>query len=92
MKRAELKILSRIYANLKSGKKYGYHVSGRDIKYPYDQIVISKIKSRDGRDLFEWCHYGSSANRATFDDLKWLITTIFKMDPSEFENKYAIVD
>lgn len=39
-------------------------------------------------------HHGSSAVTATKDNLKWLLETIFKADPSDFTelDKYAITD
>lgn len=39
-------------------------------------------------------HHGSSAVTITKDNLKWLLETIFKSDPSDFTelDKYAIMD
>lgn len=38
----------------------------------------------DGTPIFCWSHYGSSAEKATKEDLEWLLKVIFKSEPSEF--------
>lgn len=40
-------------------------------------------------EYFAWTHYGSSANDATMDGLKFIIDTIFKADPSDFTEMSA---
>ena len=91
MTRENIKALSRIYKTLKGGKSYVEHVAGRGIKYPFDHYVLSPIASRDGQQLFEWSHFGSSANSATFRDLRWIFEHIFReTTPIEFEKKYSI--
>ena len=71
--------LNVIYINLKKGKRYGYMV--RNVRYPYFHTDLMY----DGQ-YWCWHNYGSSANRATKKELKWIIETIYKMSPVEFIN------
>lgn len=47
-----------------------------------DYIVLGDEK--DGTPIFMWGHYGSSANKATKNDLEWLLETIFKCESDDF--------
>ena len=91
MTKEDIKALSRIYKTLKSGKSYVEHIAWRGIKYPYDHYVLSPITGRNGRQLFEWSHFGSSANPATFRELRWIFEHIFReTTPVEFEKNHSI--
>lgn len=70
------KTLQNDWQSFKSGK-FRYFVPG-----DFDSIYLSD--DIDGTPIFKWQHYGSSANKATKDNLKWLLETIFKRDASEF--------
>ena len=66
----------KIYADLKAGYSYGFdftwnHYNNKPMRYPFFDTVIfyDPIKN-----LFRWTHYGSSANKATKKELKWLIS------------------
>ena len=89
--------LIQIRDNLKSGKSYGKDIfrygNGTRPTFPYFATAIS-YKPQPGRHpgYFCWTHAGSSANRATLEELKWLITVIFKMTPSEFCAEYITSD
>lgn len=83
--------LNRIYKNLKKGETYGSVAKYRE-DYPgglggkdyfHCQLSYSSVYK-----LFRWTHYGSSANPATKRDLTWIIRTIFRTTPAEFEKKY----
>lgn len=80
----------KIYADLKAGYSYGFdftwdHYNNKPMRYPFFDTVIfyDPIKN-----LFRWTHYGSSANKATKKELKWLISVIFKCSAVEFLEKY----
>lgn len=40
------------------------------------------------KQYIRWRNYGSSANKNTKKDLKWILTEIFKITPEEFLAKY----
>nr|WP_297703974.1 DUF5688 family protein [uncultured Butyrivibrio sp.] len=85
------KAIDNIYNNLMNGKVYGHMVSGKDIKYPFFDRNIELTHS-NGNDYFSYSHFGTSAVEATKDQLRWLIDTIFKMTPTEFEKGYELRD
>ncbi len=76
-------MINIIYNNLMGGKRYGYVV--KNVRFPYFQTVLCKHWCKP---YFCWTHCGSSANKATKEELQWLIETIFGMTPEEFSNKY----
>lgn len=78
-----MEILNEMFNNLKKGGTYGHMVT--NVRYPYFHENIWN----NGK-FFCWNHYGSSANRATKEELEWLITTIFKCEPEEFVQKYEL--
>ena len=47
----------------------------------FDEIHLTHSQ---GKDYFSYNHYGSSARTAEKDELKWIIETIFKKQPSDF--------
>ena len=76
-----------IYENLMNGGVYGYQVNY--VRYPYFCYVLNLgTCGWTGRKLFYWHHAGSSANRATKKELKWILGNIFEMTPDEFCEKY----
>lgn len=77
--------LERIFINLCSGAVYGEDIE--NVRFPYFHTVISYDVMKD---LFFWTHYGSSANRATLEELEWIITRIFKTTPSGFLKRYRL--
>ena len=85
MKNKETIMLHNIYHNLKDGMVYGYSVV--NVKYPYFQEVLSYSEIKN---IFCWHHYGSSANKATLSELRWIINVIFKMTPTEFIKQYTL--
>lgn len=80
-------MLNEIYKNLKAGMVYGYMV--RNVKWPYFHEAL--YQGTINKNLFCWHHYGSSANKATKDDLDWIIRVIFKTTPEEFVDKYECI-
>ena len=76
-----MKAIDVIYKNLMENKYYGYVVT--NVRFPYFHLSLYK-----GKKFFYWNHYGSSANKATKKNLKWIIEVIFKMTPEEFINHY----
>ena len=46
------------------------------------------VLSSNGK-YIRWTHYGSSANKATLEELRWILTEIFEMTPEEFLFEYT---
>lgn len=96
--------LSDIYEGLMDGKQY---MLKNGLKWEWNSFKdgtlryfipggfdeIHKTHSQ-GKDYFSFTSYGSSAVTATKDELKWLLETIFKAEPSDFTelNHHAIID
>ena len=76
------KILDEIYTNLQNRKVYGYVVN--KVRYPYFCEVLYKTM----KGYIGWHNYGSSANKNTKEDLKFIIKKIFLLTPKEFVEKY----
>lgn len=83
MENPEAIALHKLFDDLKSGESYGEEL--RNVRFPcwYPVLEYDRIKS-----LFYWRHYGSSANYATLEDLKWILAVIFEMSAVEFLEKY----
>ena len=79
---AKKSYLDEIYDNLKSGYRYGK--VRKDMRYPYFENNLYHFESRNGKELFGWNHFGSSAEKATKKDLKWILETIFGQSAKEF--------
>lgn len=77
--------LERIYKNLNAGYQYGDYLV--NVRYPMFTPCLSV--SENGV-YIRWRHYGSSANDNTKRDLQWIIETIFKTTPEEFEKAKLI--
>lgn len=76
------KIINEIYSNLQNKKVYGRMFT--NVKYPFFDIVLYKTLGN----YIGWHSYGSSANKNTKEDLKWIIETIFRLTPKEFIKRY----
>lgn len=77
--------IERIYNNLQIGAKYGKYI--KNVRFPYFDCTLSLNPSKT---FIRWRHYGESANKNTIEDLEWIISCIFKMNPDEFENNYCL--
>ena len=75
--------LKLIYDKLLAGEEFGT-IDQHRLGGTYFWRVLSADKQ-----YIRWCHYGSSANKRTMEDLKWIITVIFRMTPEEFLYKYT---
>ena len=75
--------LNIIYKHLKLGRRFGKWI--HNVEYPYFNVNLSM--SPDEK-YWRWQNYGSSADKATKKELKWIIETIFKMKPMEFLEEY----
>ena len=78
-----MKAIDVIYNNLMNGGYYGYMVT--PVRYPY----FYRSLQYDGK-YFLWHVAGSSAVKATKDDLAWLIENIFKITPEKFIDRYQL--
>lgn len=70
-----------IYYNLYAGGMYG----------TCEPWGFSWALFKDGR-FWRWRCYGSSANRATLAELRWILEVVFKMTPDEFLKTYTLLD
>ena len=83
--------LNIIYNNLKNGTQYGkfsywnYYYNS-PLPFPYFNIVLYKHYCKN---IFCWQHFGSSANKATKEQLAWIIKNIFKTSPEKFLLEYT---
>ena len=75
-----------IFQNLKEGKRYAEFLS--NVRFPCHYTVLFFDKSKK---LFCWRNYGSSANKATKAELRWILKVIFKLSPEEFIKKYDCI-
>lgn len=75
--------LENLYNDLKSGERYGEEL--HNVRFPCWWWVLSYDPVKR---LFRWRHYGQSANRATMEDLKWIISEIFGTTALEFTKTY----
>ena len=92
MKNPETIALHQINQKLKNGEIFGQDVfkwaNGTGPRFPYFHAVLYYGTGRNGKKLFFWTHYGSSANRATLRELRFIIYTIFETTPSQFQKDY----
>lgn len=76
------KIINEIYNNLQQDKVYGQVIT--NVRFPYfNKVLYKTIYNNIG-----WRCCGSSANKNTKEDLKWIIETIFQCTPEEFVQTY----
>lgn len=79
--------LKFIYDKLQQGEIFGsiekHRLGGT---YFWDVMCIG---NGVGGNYIFWRHYGSSANRVSLQNLKWILKEIFKMTPEEFLYKYT---
>lgn len=83
MKNPETIALHKLYNDLKAGETYGEEL--HNVRFPCWWYVLGYDRIKK---LFYWRHYGSSANAATLEDLKWILSVIFKMTATEFLENY----
>ena len=76
-------MLEQIYEELMAGESYGEIVT--NCRYPHFHYVLWKQFG-----FFHWNHYGSSANKATVEDLRWIIEHVFKMTAEQFAKTYHL--
>lgn len=79
-----------IYRNLIMGKKYVELLPKVFVQEDLWKTVLSFGHDLDGTPIWCWCHYGSSAEKATLESLEWLIRVIFRTTPEEFEKTYKL--
>lgn len=85
--REDAESISRIMNNLRAGLRYGQYMANvRFQMYTRDLLLCA-----DGQHI-ECNRAGSFAFKATPEKLRWCITRIFKMRPSNFEQQYDAYD
>ena len=75
--------LKFIYQKILDGEIFGkidQHIQGGS--YFWDVLSAN-------RQYIYWKHYGSSANKTSLQNLKWILTEIFKMTPEQFLFNYT---
>jgi len=77
--------LRLIFKELKRGEQFGNIMEHR-LGGTFFWTVLSM--SPDGM-YIRWTDYGSSANKATLKELKWILSEIFKTTPEEFLLKHS---
>lgn len=83
MDKTPLSEYKNLLDDLNNGDAYGYYV--KNVEYPYFHAVLYA-----SRNYIKWSNYGSSANRKTARDLKWIINYIFFTDLNGFKKSYQI--
>ena len=77
--------LEKIYEMLQNGESFGEILPHRlGGVFFWDVLCLSPTG-----EYIRWRNYGSSANKNTKKDLRWILTEIFKMTPEEFMEKYT---
>lgn len=79
--------LKLIYDKLLAGECFG-KIDEHSQGGTYFWDVLSIGNGNGGRFIF-WRHYGSSANRVSLQNLKWILTEIFKTTPEQFLFDYT---
>lgn len=87
IEKKEAAALNRIYKNVNSGKQYAYFVDY--VRFPFWKTVLSVSETKA---YIRWTNAGSSANKNTLQDLKWIIHTIFGMTAVQFEQEYTVIE
>jgi len=80
-----MQAIDRIYENINRGYCYGYFIL--NVRFPFFQTCLSVSENGE---FIRWTNYGSSANENTKQALQWIIETIFKTTPGEFEKAKLI--
>ena len=83
MKKPETIALHNLYKKLKAGFVYGKNIE--NVRYPYFHINLSYSQITH---YLRWEHFGSSANKCTISDLKWILEVIFKTSAIGFLATY----
>lgn len=75
--------LHKIFENLKEGKQYGLYFT--DVPFPKFSWSLKK----EGN-YIHWRGPGESVNKATLNELKWIIKEVFQTTPEWFEKDYLL--
>ena len=86
------KELKELAHNLRMGVRYCELLPKVFVQEDIWSTVLSYGYDIDGTPIWHWCHYGSSAEKATLANLEWLIRVIFIMTPAEFMKKYKPIN
>ena len=78
--------LKLIYDKLLNGV-----VFGKIDKHRQGGTYFWNVLSADNMYIY-WRHYGSSANKTSLQNLKWILTEIFKMTPEQFLFEFTTYD
>lgn len=82
------KELKELAHNLRSGVRYCELLPKVFVQEDIWSTVLSYGYGNNGGEFWFWRHFGSSAENATLDGLKFVIETIFEMTVEEFKQKY----
>lgn len=82
------KELEELAHNLRMGVRYCELLPKVFVQEDIWSPVLSYGYGNNGGEFWFWNNFGSSAENATLDRLKFIIETIFGMKVEEFKNKY----
>lgn len=77
--------LELIYNALQAGKKFGKNEL--HCRFPVFHVVLCKTTSGN----IYYNHFGSSCVENSVEGLRFVITSIFKLTPKEFFDRYAMM-
>ena len=80
----------KLFAALQAGESFGKisywdYSSGRPFRYLMFNTALQKHYCKN---IICWTNYGSSANKNTLKDLRWILETIFNTTATEFLKEY----
>ena len=78
--------LKFIYDKLRAGE-----IFGKIEKHNQGGTYFWDVLSANNEYIY-WTHYGSSANKVSLQNLKWILTEIFKTTPEQFLLDYTTYD
>lgn len=78
--------LKFIYDKLRAGE-----IFGKIEKHNQGGTYFWDVLSANNEYIY-WTHYGSSANKVSLQNLKWILTEIFKTTPEQFLFDYTTYD
>lgn len=78
-----MQALKLIYSMLLAGESFG-----KIDEFRLGGTYFWDVLSADETYIY-WRHYGSSANKTSLTNLKWIMTNIFKMTPEQFLVNYT---
>lgn len=80
-------MFEKIWNYLQEGKSFGYY--SETVNKALGNYIWNHVLYIEGN-YIRWSYYGSSAEKITKENLRWILKNIFEMTPAEFLEKYQI--